>query len=205
MELVNKTASFVTELLVTNIPDTYTYHNISHTREVVAASRLIGKKSGLSDEELTILTIAAWFHDTGFVFTYNNHEDASIAFAKQFLESKGLADKSINKVVECIEATKIANKPESRLSEILCDADLYNLSQNYFYIKLFELQEERRKVLHENMENISFWESTYGFLLHHSYFSGFGQHYLQNGKKRNVELLNRLIVRAKLKEQIEQC
>jgi len=41
---------------------------------VVLAAQEIGIKVGLSTEELNLLAITAWFHDTGYTRGYVGHE-----------------------------------------------------------------------------------------------------------------------------------
>jgi len=57
MEDVEKYASNI--LLA--LPEALVYHNLNHTREVVKAAQKIGAHSNLSQEEMDIVLIAAWF------------------------------------------------------------------------------------------------------------------------------------------------
>ena len=41
------------------------YHNLYHTEKVVKAARQIGQHYQLGDTDLLVVTVAAWFHDTG--------------------------------------------------------------------------------------------------------------------------------------------
>ena len=74
------------------------FHNIEHTIEVVEEVKKIGLAEGLSEEELFLTEISAWFHDTGYNQNEScegNHEDKSIEIAQLFL-----ADHLSNKQIE---------------------------------------------------------------------------------------------------------
>src|ERR1035438_10890355 len=83
--LVKSASEFVSKLLKENLPAECTYHNLIHAQEVFEAVTELGKNSGLPDEELEIIQIAAWFHDTGFLKDYLNHEYNSAEIAKEYL------------------------------------------------------------------------------------------------------------------------
>ena len=60
--ILEKAEKKASDLLLT-LPDTMTYHNLNHTREVVKAAEKIGSYASLQEEEMEILLLAAWFHD----------------------------------------------------------------------------------------------------------------------------------------------
>ena len=83
--LLQKTSKFVTQLFEKELPNWAVYHDLNHTLETVEGCLEIGKGSDLNDEDLEILLIAAWFHDTGYTLSWVNHEERSAAMAKKFL------------------------------------------------------------------------------------------------------------------------
>ena len=66
--LYNKTEQYVTKLFHANTSENLVFHNIDHTKYVVEKTKEIAAHYKLNDEELLILFIAAWFHDTGYLF-----------------------------------------------------------------------------------------------------------------------------------------
>ena len=64
------------------------YHDIVHTEYVVHQAGIIGQHSDLKPEEMNIVKVAAWFHDSGFVSCSVGHEEASKDIAREFLSSK---------------------------------------------------------------------------------------------------------------------
>lgn len=114
---------FVLEKL-SHLSPYYYYHNLDHTLYVVNQCNIIGKHCDCTNEELELLEIAALWHDTGFLETYYNHEQASCAMARKYLPQFDCSDDDIETICTTIMATKIPQTPTNRLGEILADADL---------------------------------------------------------------------------------
>ena len=62
MEVLDKAEQYVTAHFQNHVDDdSCAYHNLQHTREVVAAAKEIGAASGLTEEEIDIVVTAAGF------------------------------------------------------------------------------------------------------------------------------------------------
>ncbi len=101
-----------------------TYHCIDHTIDVIKHSSRIAHDEGVNNREIFLLKIAAAYHDTGFLFKYDGHEEKSCEI---FLEDCGrlnlkAADKDL--ILGLIRATKVPQLPKTLLQRIICDADL---------------------------------------------------------------------------------
>jgi len=55
---------YVFNLFRDKLSSDYIYHNYLHTTKVTEAAQKIGKKSGLNETELELITLASLFHDT---------------------------------------------------------------------------------------------------------------------------------------------
>src|SRR3972149_4027990 len=104
--ILDRASEFITKLQTENLPQGVVYHNITHTQEVVDAAKEIGENSGLSDDELEMVILAAWFHDSGLVKDYHEHEKLSVEIARNFLRENKYPEDKINTVVKNILATK---------------------------------------------------------------------------------------------------
>jgi predicted metal-dependent HD superfamily phosphohydrolase len=101
------------------------YHNSHHTKDVVEQTERIAKREGIYDDEtLRLLKIAALYHDTGFIYTYNNHEQKGCEIVREDLLQYDFADDEVETIAELIMSTKVPQQPKSHLQEIICDADL---------------------------------------------------------------------------------
>ncbi|MFT6417357.1 MAG: putative nucleotidyltransferase with HDIG domain, partial [Dokdonia sp.] len=89
--LLEKTDSFVAELLEKQLPSTCIYHNQVHARRVCKSTKEIAEHSNLSDADTEAILVAALLHDIGYIEGYENHEENSIKIATPFLESEGVS------------------------------------------------------------------------------------------------------------------
>jgi len=131
-ELVDKTESFVFELLKNKLPNTIVYHNHTHTKRVFKSTKEIIENSEINVNDAEIVMLAALLHDTGYTITRDNHEDESAKIAEDFLKKEGADQKIIEGVKGCIMATKMANEPKTELDKILRDADSSHFGKEYF-------------------------------------------------------------------------
>jgi predicted metal-dependent HD superfamily phosphohydrolase len=170
------------------------YHNLNHTETVVKRTSELAANYSLSDKELFILSAAAWFHDIGQLEGSTKfHEDRSVIIMKKFLEGTGLADEIMDKIENCICATKLPQNPKSLLEEIVCDADTYNLGTDAF-LKTDELLKKEFQL--RNMPIDNWEEKTLDLLLNHKYFTSYCHALLNKGREKNIDL-----VRYRLKEK----
>ena len=98
IELLLFVEEYVRELFEKDTPKNLVYHKLNHTIEVVEAATDLGRRARISDLEMEILIISAWFHDTGYLYTYTNHEDESIRIAKEFLRKQNFQEQIKRKV-----------------------------------------------------------------------------------------------------------
>ncbi len=125
--LVDEIAAYIKEFIPKNIKKEYHYHNLRHTLSVVAAVIELGQPLKLSSEDQELLTIAAWFHDTGYTEGRAHHEERSVRIATQYLFTKGYSKENTDQVAKLILATKIETTPNTLLQKIIKDADLNHL------------------------------------------------------------------------------
>src|SRR5215216_4660759 len=95
------------------------YHDLQHTKDVVAAASKIANHYQLNDEDFFVVVAAAWFHDTGYFTDKADHEAKSISIAEHELKQLKVADTVIEKVKGCILATEMPQKPVGLLQEII--------------------------------------------------------------------------------------
>ncbi|HEY6976220.1 MAG TPA: HD domain-containing protein, partial [Chitinophagaceae bacterium] len=75
-----QTENYVTGLFGKVHNPNLVYHNLNHTETVVQRTKEIAEHYHISERDMIILCTAAWFHDTGHLFTDNaHHEEKSAA------------------------------------------------------------------------------------------------------------------------------
>ncbi|WP_431199589.1 hypothetical protein ACQ86K_00955 [Mucilaginibacter sp. P19] len=83
-ELIKKTEHYITSLLTEKLPAGMVYHNLEHTRLMVDAVQDLTTHMLFNEWEQEILLVAAWFHDSGYCYTYQGHEAISMTLAGDF-------------------------------------------------------------------------------------------------------------------------
>jgi len=190
--LTEAAGEYVSAYIAAKFPITITYHNLSHIKEVVKASGVIGKAVDLKDEELEIVLLAAWFHDIGYNMGQKGHENRSAEIAKNFLLERGFSKEKTNRVIGCIMATRVPQEPSNLLEDIVCDADLFHLGSDKFEEKSEELWDE----LKAQGTDVSFFEwlkTSRDFLKSHKYHTSYARENLDLKKKENFNQLEHRI------------
>ncbi len=192
--LIKKAEVFVRRFLSENFTDNICYHNIDHTLEVVRASEKIGKKCELNEQELEIVILASWFHDTGYYKGNVNHESESARIAREFLEKELVDQVLIDAVINCINATRIPQSPQNLVEKVVCDADLYHLSTAKFFTKS-ELLRKELVAHHCHISPKSWMAKSCMFVRQHNYFTEFARKILKPKKQENLKKLEQKLSR----------
>ncbi len=202
-ELIEKTDKFVFDLFKEQLPNTFLYHNYTHTKRVLKSVNEIVKNSDISEKDANIVRLAALLHDTGYIKTREGHEEESVNIATEFLKENGVSDADINAVNACIMATKFKDLPTSELGKILRDADASHFGKDYFseasefLRKELEMQEVKNfsasEWLNENIDVLS---------SRHQYYTDYA---VKNWQKQKDENLASLIkTKKKQKEKLKK-
>lgn len=123
---------FIRNSFKINASDKYCFHTLDHTIYVVEGVGIIGKESGLNDEELMLAEFCAWFHDVGYHKSHDKHEEISAKMAVEFLNSKGIRGEIEETVETSIMNTKVPANPNDNISKVLCDTDMRQLAEHAY-------------------------------------------------------------------------
>ncbi|BDS12623.1 HD domain-containing protein [Aureispira anguillae] len=163
---------YVTQLFEQANTSKLPYHNLEHTIGVV--QRIEALSQTLPPRQIALLKIAGWFHDIGYLYGYDQHEDRGIVIARNYLAST-LDAVQLDKVSACIEATKTTVKPSNQLEEIIKDADIgYGTTEHFFETgpKLRAEWELMRNKIYNDLD----WETLqYDFLQQVVFYSDIAQ------------------------------
>ncbi len=183
----------VMNILEESLPRNLYYHNLKHTIDVTVQVELIGRGEGISDEELLLLKTAALFHDTGFIRTYKDHEEAGVLLAREILPSYDYLPEQIDAIAELIMVTKLPPKPKNLLQQIICDADLDYLGRVDFIPVSGNLFRELKE--HQIIEDdINRWnEIQISFIEKHQYFTETAKRLRDVNKNIQLEAIRKLV------------
>jgi len=190
-ETLTECKNYVTTLLKSSIPETLLFHNLKHTESVVKDAIELGAGVGLSESDMEILLLAAWFHDTGYTVKYEGHEKESERIAAEFLKERNYPADGLNKVVNCIRATQLPQEPKDTLSKLLCDADLFGIAKKSFlkYGQLLRVEwgNNYKKAYTEE----EWLKVELEFLHSHKYFTNYAKEKYSDQKRKNINKLKK--------------
>ncbi len=172
---------FVLSYLKNKTPSFYYYHNPEHTLYVLDKAIEIGRYEKCTEGEIALISAAALWHETGYINTYADHEEASCALARKYLPGYGYSNPDIDKVCGMIMATKIPQSPKNKLEEILADADLEYLGTEHAAIIAYNLFRELQTI-NPSLTNAAWNKIQISFLQKHHYFTSFCKENREAGK-----------------------
>ena len=197
--IVSKAQAYVESLLNEKLAKDIFYHNYPHTERVAKVAEEIARETKLPKDELEILMLAAWFHDTGFINDYKNHEEESQKIATEFLKNEGLSDDKIEKVNTSILATRRDQFPHNQIEKILCDADLSHIASED-YLKIADgLRREWEIYFQQVHTDMEWYENCNEFVIKSKFHTDYGQTVLEKGKDKVLKALKK-----KMKKHQEQ-
>ncbi len=184
---------FVINKLEKELKPALYYHNFQHTLDVVNSVTTLATMEKVNGEDLMILRTAALYHDTGFLWQYNNNEAIASEFARITLPGFGYDRPSIEKVSKLILETKVPQHPTSLLSKILCDADLDYIGREDFFITALRLHREWSENSDRKITFKEWYLKQLQFVKHHHYFTLSARTLRNNRKKKNLSQIRELL------------
>lgn len=166
-----------------------TYHNLSHTLDVLEQSERIAKEEGITSEEIYLLKVAAMYHDSGFLKTYKNHEEMSCQFFLEDADHFHFTTEQKEKITNLIMVTKVPQQPRTHLQQIICDADLDYLGRDDFFTNGNELRKEFLTFGIVNSDEE--WEQLQlNFLAKHQYHTETSKNQREPAKQKHIAQLH---------------
>lgn len=162
------------------------YHDQQHTEDVVSACMQIGNHYQLNDTDFFIVVAAAWFHDVGYLESLDQHEQYSANLAQNYLRSIAIDEEVTKQVIKCIMATRMPQKPETFLDQILCDGDLFHLGGDSFSEKSKALRKEAINISGDDISKHQWRQKTIALMEQHHYHTDYCRLLLDSGKQRNL-------------------
>ncbi len=186
----------VLKRLKEELPEGLLYHNQAHTEDVLRETLFFALDDKLPEKDLTLLALAAAFHDSGFVVSRENHERIGAEFAtKAMREDSNFEEFDILAVETMIEDTMLTKYgiaaehcPTSRLSGYLLDADTSNLGREDFFEKAELVRNE-----YGVKDKKAFYENLLGLMRGHRWHTEAAKRHRQAKKEENIRKLEHLI------------
>ncbi len=172
--------------LKSELPNKLIYHNVHHTINVEKAAMRLANLEGIDEEGTILLRTAVLFHDSGFIYQYENNEEFGAKLAEQTLPYYGYTAEHIEIIKKIILATGSKNQPQSKLEMIMCDADHDYLGRPDYNKIAKDLREELKK----NGKTFTDYE-WYNYQLNylknkHKYYTITAYNLRQSGKENKI-------------------
>lgn len=170
-----------------------TYHSRKHTEDVLLHTERIALAENIGDTHLlSLMKVAALFHDTGFMDVYAGHEERSCEIMSSTLKNSEFEQSEILLMSNMIMATKVPQSPVELYEKILCDADLD-------YLGRYDFPDITKKLRNELFAfgfigNLDEWnELQVNFLRNHRYFTNSSASLREPVKRSHLSMLLRNI------------
>jgi len=182
--------------LLDSLPENLKYHNKAHTLDVLHETVLFAVVNGASEKEIEISTIAAAWHDVGYVRQYEQNEGVAVELFKQSQAFQKLSKEEQDEIISIILDTQMVMKDgkphllqqKSKLGYVL-DADVSNFGRADYF-------EKRGRVADEiglNLDDVNIKRKFFNFarelLLNHDWKTESARKLRQSQKEENLKKL----------------
>jgi predicted metal-dependent HD superfamily phosphohydrolase len=172
----------------------HAYHNFVHAVDVRDCTLRIAHDENLGQYEKFLLGTAALMHDLIVEKDNLYNEERSAMLAQEVLPNLGYSKYEVQEISKLILATKLPTKPNSKLEQVMCDADLDNLGRTDFLEKGEQVRQEL------GMERDAKWyERLYKFLENQNYYTDSAKKDRVPGLKRNMGVLEKILEKEETK------
>lgn len=181
---------YALQRLANELHPNLTYHSLQHTRDDVAVAVYeLAQWHHITGEDLILLRTASYFHDIGFIYQRQDHEEVGIEVIQRVLPYYDYSSEQIEQIAGMIMATKMPQSPNTLLEAIMADADMNSLGRRNF----FEVGAMLRKELAlfgAKMTDVAWYEFEIKFLSNHQYFTDGAKALYSEQKAHNLVLLH---------------
>ncbi len=187
--------TFLISKLEHGLPSFISYHDVQHTKNVIAATEYLASQEGISGDELTMVKTAALFHDAGFLQSHQEHEALSCKMVQKHLPGFDYTEEQIERICTMIMCTKLPQSASDHLSKLLCDADLYYLGGTEYEANAAKLYSEfKRNGIVRSMPE---WELKQAdFITNHRYLTNTAKKEREAKKQDNLAMLRSKVTQA---------
>ncbi|MCZ6594580.1 MAG: DUF5706 domain-containing protein [Bacteroidetes bacterium] len=178
------------KLLTEELPGDFIYHNLTHTKRVFKSTKEIIENSSISEEDTEVLLLTALLHDIGYVKGCKEHEAKSVEMTTDFLMENNVDEVIIDKVSQCIMATRFDAEPANELERIIRDADASHFAKDYFQEASEFLRLEWKKQGLKNISKRKWLEGNIDLLQNkHRFYTKYAKEHWVSKKQENIQTM----------------
>jgi predicted metal-dependent HD superfamily phosphohydrolase len=190
-EIVELAIEFACTHISAQIDEKYAYHNLSHTVFVAEKVAELSGKLKLDKQQKRIVTVAAWFHDTGYSVEADGHEVKGAALVRDFLNRYNIDKGETDAVCSCILSTAMPQKPVTILEKIICDADMMHLVSKNFMDSSYRLRKEWETIQQKFYTDSDWLQLNLDFVNKHRFHTAYAIKNMESKKQKTIEVLKK--------------
>lgn len=198
-ELIQAAKTFIRDFYIDKVPGYMIYHNYQHALELYDWCIEIGENCQITEEDMEILALAALFLETGFSMSYESFQDASAQIAETFLSTLKYPAPKINRVKDCILATKLEEEPEEMIHKIICDAAAFEIGKKGFRKKTKILKEEMERAMDNDFSEEEWYKKLHKELAKHDFYTDYARYAFRKRKKKNRKKIKKRVKKLAVK------
>ena len=189
---IQRALDYVNQLLIPL--ENHYYHQYEHALEVMHRAVYLSKKEWLSPQDTEMIALAALFHDTWFIITYDKNEPIWAKIAQNYLKTMMYDRERISQIEEIILATDPDYKtPKNIYEKIIKDADLDNLGRTDFMDRTNDLNREIEAIKDIKLKDPKWKHWVINFLAEHKYYTKTQKSERDDHKEENKQRLMKMI------------
>ncbi len=189
--IYKKTEQYVTDLFHREQSPHLVFHNLEHTEYVVNKTKEIAGHYELTEKDMLVVFVSAWFHDTGYLFVpAATHEQKSADLMEQFMKEHNGPEDVILEIRECIMVTKRNVQPANLNQQIISDADTYNFGTSDFK-KTNKLVFREWEHLNPMVNRKDFDNAAIKMMREHRFYTSYCKDLLNDTKTKNMKKLSK--------------
>lgn len=187
MELLNRAEAYIFNLFKDKLSCEYLYHDYLHTLRVVTALNELIKGENISQKEALHLRLAGWFHDAGYIYGGENHEEKSCELFVGFMNDYPLETVNNEEVCRLILATKFNHVPENLLEMCMKDADFFHFTLDNYPEHCSLLKEEIEGVKNTGITEVEWCRENIIMLTkNHYFYTDYAKEHWQSKKEQTI-------------------
>ena len=197
MEFINQVEAYIFNLFKDKLTEEYIYHDYLHTLRVVQALTQLATGENISAQDTLHLQVAGWFHDAGYIYGEENHEEKSVKIFEEFLSNYPQPNIDAATIKRLILATKYNHTPNDFLEMCMKDADFYHFTLDNYTEHCNLLKEEVQAVKDIEIGEKEWCLENLNFLTkEHYFYTDYAKNHWQPKKEKTIfklyEYLNKL-------------
>jgi len=146
----------------------------------------------IDEYDTQLLLTAALYHDSGMIIDYENHEEESVKICEKELPKFGYSETDIKTIARLIRKTKLFEKADCILENIICDSDLDYLGRDYFFIRSTKLHYEWKLMGKHDYNLVEWLKIQVDFLENHHFYTKSAQKLRENTKRQIAQEIRNL-------------